>query len=87
MYHNPIQWRAKMRLWRPSRGARRLGRRPSASSAQIRNFAHLADPGVRRWRTREEERQLARLESELRGAVAAEIDAGRRYRIIMGQDP
>ena len=86
MYYSVIEWTAKLRAWAASEKRKEIGRETFHAQRAIRNFAALSDPNIRAWRMREEERKLARLQGELRGAMAAEIDCAARYRIIMGQD-
>ena len=85
MYHNQIEWKARLRLWQASEARKQIGRETFRIKRQIRNLGALSDPGIRTWRVREEERKLARLQSELRAAMRAEIDAGQRYKLIMGE--
>ena len=87
MYYNVIQWKAKLRLWQASEKRKALGRESFRIKRQIQNLGALTDPNIRAYRTREEERKLARLQSELPAAMAAEIDCGRRFRLVMGLDP
>ena len=85
MYYNQIQWKAKMRLWQASE--KRKADRP-------RNLPDPApDPELRR----PDRSQRSRLAGARGGAQAraarerapgrdgAEIDAGQRYKLIMGR--